>query len=53
MNIKKLRKRLDLTQVEFSKILGIHQPQLSKWENHGAPEYFEKLAGMYLKCLSK
>lgn len=48
MNIKLLRTELNLTQIEFSQKLGIAQPQLSKWEVHGAPHYFENLAKMYL-----
>jgi len=49
MNIKKLRTKLGMTQVEFAKWLGCTQITISKWENGQCPEYIEKLAEEALK----
>jgi len=49
MNIKKLRTKLGLTQIEFAKILGTTQMTISTWENGKCPTYIEKLAELALK----
>lgn len=33
MNIKKLRKRLKLTQTEFAKLIGVSFCSVNRWEN--------------------
>ena len=48
MNIKKLRKHLGLTQVQFAELLGTTQITISAWENGKCPEYINKLTEMAL-----
>ena len=50
MNIKLLRKQLQLTQVEFAELLGTTQITISAWENGKCPDYIEKLAGLALNA---
>ena len=48
MNIKKLRTKMRLTQVEFAELLGTTQMTISTWENGKCPDYINKLAELAL-----
>ena len=47
-NIKLLRKKLGLTQVEFAELLGTTQITISAWEKGKCPDYINKLAELAL-----
>lgn len=49
MNIKKLRTKLGLTQIQFAELLGTSQMTIHRWENVKCPEYINKLAELALK----
>ena len=51
MNIKELRQKLGLTQVEFAELLGTTQMTISTWENGKCPDYINKLAELAIKQL--
>ena len=49
MNVRKLRKKLGLSQVKFAELLGTTQITISKWENGKCPKYIDKLAELALR----
>lgn len=49
IDIKKLRLRLGLTQVEFAKLMGVNQATVSKWEVHGTASRLARKALERLK----
>ena len=53
MNIKLLRTKLGLSQVEFAKLLGTTQMTVSTWENGKCPQYIESLAELALNGIDK
>lgn len=48
MNLKKLRTKLGLTQVQFANLLGTSQMTIHRWENETCPPYIEALAKLAL-----
>lgn len=47
-NIKKIRVGLQVSQVEFAKMLGTTQVTISSWENGKCPVYIDTLAEWFL-----
>jgi len=45
-NIKKARKAAGITQKELAQIMGVHQKDISRWENGERTPSVEALAGI-------